>query len=74
MIAEKQNIRFYYSLNEKETLLCDNIDGSILSIEKAGGFVGSLIGVYCESDKKDFFIDVDWFKYNDVSKDWINHG
>ncbi|NLC93616.1 MAG: glycoside hydrolase family 43 protein [Treponema sp.] len=74
VIAEKQNIRFYYSLNEKETLLCDNIDGSILSIEKAGGFVGSLIGVYCESDKKDFFIDVDWFKYNDVSKDWINHG
>ncbi len=73
VMAEKQKLSFYYAINGEYQLLCKNVDASILSVEKAGGFVGSLVGVYCESDVKDFYVDVDWFKYEDNTEEWIDH-
>ena len=75
VVAEKQSIRFEFGVDDKNlTTLADNIDASILSVEKAGGFVGTIIGMFAVSGqdyaKKDFYADFDWFKYEDFSKDW----
>lgn len=75
VVAEKQSIRFEYGNDDKNlTTLAENIDASILSVEKAGGFVGTVIGMFAVSGgdftKKDFYADFDWFKYEDFSKDW----
>lgn len=75
VVAEKQSIRFEYGHDDKNlTTLAENIDASILSVEKAGGFVGTVIGMFAVSGgdftKKDFYADFDWFKYEDFSKDW----
>ena len=76
VVAEHQNLRFEYGLDERNmNVICENVDGSILSTEKAGGFVGSLVGMFAtsggnqEDDK--FFADFDWFRYQNNGKEWI---
>lgn len=63
--ADKQNLSFYYGEHKQSlVLLCDNCDGSILSTEKAGGFVGTVIGIFA-SGKADSenYADFHWFEY-----------
>ena len=56
-------------------MICENVDGSILSTEKAGGFVGSLVGMFATSggnpEDKKFFADFDWFRYQNNGKECI---
>jgi len=55
-----------YSINNTKWIaLKDDIDGRFLSTKTAGGFVGSVFGMYAtssgkESDQKAYF---DWFEY-----------
>ena len=76
VVAEHQNLRFEYGLDERNlNVICENVDGSILSTEKAGGFVGSLVGMFATSggnpEDKKFFADFDWFRYQNNGKEWI---
>ena len=63
--AHKQNLTFYFG-NDKSSLhvLAENCDGSILSTEKAGGFVGTVLGMFAcgKADSKNF-ADFHWFEY-----------
>lgn len=76
VVAEHQNLRFEYGLDERNmNVIYENADASILSTEKAGGFVGSLVGMFAVSggdpNKKQFYADFDWFKYQNNGKEWI---
>ena len=48
VISQGTHYDFYYSLKgEKDwTLLCKDVDASYLSTTTAGGFTGSVIGLY----------------------------
>ncbi|HEY0040209.1 MAG TPA: family 43 glycosylhydrolase, partial [Flavisolibacter sp.] len=57
---------FYFSTDEENWILVkDNVDGKFLSTKKAGGFVGTTVGLYATSlgkpsDNTAYF---DWFQY-----------
>lgn len=77
VVAEKQNLRFEYGPDERcLNVLADKVDGSILSYEKAGGFVGTVIGMFAVSGsdytKKEFYADFDWFRYENTTRDWTS--
>lgn len=76
VVAERQNLRFEYGLDERNmNVIFENADASILSTEKAGGFVGTLVGMFAVSganpESKQFYADFDWFKYQSDGKEWI---
>ncbi|MBL3658941.1 glycoside hydrolase family 43 protein [Fulvivirga sediminis] len=63
---------FAYAEKEGEwTTLKDNVDGKFLSTEVAGGFVGTIIGMYATSsgNETDNTAAFDWFEYqgNDLT-------
>jgi xylan 1,4-beta-xylosidase len=64
--ADKSLSSFLYSIDGKNwILLQDNVDGKFLSTEKAGGFVGSVFGLYATSlgNHSNAKAAFDWFKY-----------
>lgn len=76
VVGERQKLRFEYGRDERNmTLLAENIDSSMLSTEVAGGFVGTLVGMFAVSagdyKEKKFYADFDWFKYENTGKEWI---
>ena len=80
VLGEKQKLSFEYGQDERNMqLFMDNIDSSILSTEKAGGFVGTVMGVFAASEnapkkttaEDSFYVDFDWFKYENIGLDWI---
>lgn len=60
----------YHADNKNWILLKENIDGKFLSTKTAGGFVGSVFGLYATSSgkKSNTKAYYDWFEYkgNDV--------
>ena len=44
------NYSFYYDAGSGWQPLVENDDGSILSTEKAGGFVGTVLGPYAQQE------------------------
>ena len=75
--AEKQKLFFEYGPDERNMhLFVKDIDASILSQEKAGGFVGTVVGVFATSgngsESTDFYADFDWFKYENIGRDWVS--
>lgn len=48
MVSKGTNYDFYYSLKGEEEwiLLCKDVDANYLSTATAGGFTGSMIGMY----------------------------
>ena len=76
VIAEHQKLRFEYGPDERSmNVLVDSVDASILSTEAAGGFVGTVIGMFSISGgdykEKRFFTDFDWFKYENTGREWV---
>lgn len=76
VVAERQSLRFEYGWDERNmSVIAENVDGTILSVEKAGGFVGTLVGMFAESvdypSDKSFYADFDWFKYENSSRDYV---
>ena len=64
--AQEQNMIFTYSTNHKDYIvLKDKVDGRILSTDRAGGFVGTCMGMYCSSNGANSgnYADFDWFLY-----------
>ena len=76
VVAEHQKLRFEYGPDERNMyVLTDNIDASILSTDVAGGFVGTVVGMFATAggdylDRK-FFADFDWFRYENSGREWI---
>lgn len=69
--AECQKFDFYFSEDfETWIALAEQVDGSILSPEKAGGYTGTMIGMYVTSGGKESnnFADFPWFVIKNVSK------
>lgn len=65
--AEGQDHSFLYGKTvQAELLLAEKVDGRILSTDKAGGFVGTYIGMYASSQKKPSMNNAgfDWFRYS----------
>ncbi len=63
--ADKQNLSFYYGSGQYNlSVLCAGCDGSILSTEKAGGFVGTVLGMFASGKKESTNVaDFQWFEY-----------
>lgn len=66
-----QSYSFYYATKAWEWLeLARDQDGTILSTDKAGGFVGAYLGMYCSSNgrQSDNYADFDWFEYHGINE------
>lgn len=64
--AEGQNLSFGFAASgEKPAILATGVDGTILSTEKAGGFVGTVLGVFASGNGKASAnrAEVDWVEY-----------
>ena len=69
--AHYQNLSFYCASRAEEwRMLMENVDGRLLSKEIAGGFTGTVIGLYATSNggKTENFSDFDWFEYQGVEE------
>jgi xylan 1,4-beta-xylosidase len=69
--AREQAYSFYYSLDGAEWLtLFTDADGTILSTDVAGGFVGAYMGLYATShgQSNSNAADFDWFEYLPVTE------
>ncbi|MFA9557853.1 glycoside hydrolase family 43 protein [Evansella sp. AB-rgal1] len=65
-----QSYSFYYAEKpEQWEIVKENVDGTILSSDVAGGFVGTYIGMYTSSSGKESsnFVDFDYFEYVGLS-------
>ena len=61
---------FYYSLNDKDWLLLkENVDATFLSTKTAGGFVGTIYGIYTTSsgEKSTNKAMYHWFKNKNIN-------
>lgn len=66
VIQRGQDLKFLYGTDENcNEQLADHVDASILSTEKAGGFVGTCLGMYATSNGKasTAYADFAWFEY-----------
>ncbi|WP_112179988.1 MULTISPECIES: glycoside hydrolase family 43 protein [Paraliobacillus] len=64
--AYGQAYSFYYgTIVDEWRALATDLDGTILSTDKAGGFVGAYIGLYASSNgnTSSNYADFDWFEY-----------
>ncbi len=67
--ARGQAYHFYYAEKAWDwKTLCLGADGTILSTDKAGGFIGAYLGLYCSANGKvcNNYADFDWFEYREI--------
>lgn len=72
VMACEQDLSFLYGKDERcNIVFATQVDGSILSPEKAGGFVGTCIGMYASSNEKESkaYAEFDWFEYHSIKID-----
>lgn len=65
--ADGQNLTLSYLLEDNEKLLLSGIDARFLSTDRAGGFVGNTIGIYCSSNGQESHTvcDFDYLLYKE---------
>ena len=75
VVANKQKLQFVFGADKSNLqVLASDIDATILSVEKAGGFVGTIIGMYAQSENgNESYADFDWFEYKNLTKEWIDN-
>lgn len=64
--AHNQDLSFYFAKESENWLqIADNLDIRILSMEIAGGFTGTYVGLYVTGNGNDStsYADFDWFEY-----------
>ncbi|MCS7464337.1 glycoside hydrolase family 43 protein [Paenibacillus doosanensis] len=67
--AVGQAYHFYYGTEaEVWHTLAENADGTILSTDVAGGFIGAYIGLFASSEGQasEAYADFDWFEYREI--------
>ena len=74
--ANMQNLTFSFCINGTRFVQLGNAqDATILSTEKAGGFIGTVVGMFAESPKpqaKTCYADFDEFVYRNTINAWID--
>ena len=71
VVAYEQALNFSYGKDEScSTVLATDIDARLLSTERAGGFVGTCIGMYASSNEKESntYAEFDWFEYHSIGE------
>lgn len=66
--ADYQKFDFYFSEdNENWIALATQTDGTLLSREVAGGYTGTVLGLYASSNGSESrnYADFDWFEYRE---------
>lgn len=67
--CKEMELSFFYG-NDKDSLIClaDSVDGKILSPEYAGGFVGTVAGLFATGNGTDTgnYADVFWAEYREL--------
>lgn len=69
--AKYQELYFFYSEDgEKFSQLAGEVDGTILSKEVAGGYTGTILGLYASSNgnESNNYADFDWFEYKEIKE------
>jgi alpha-N-arabinofuranosidase len=63
--AREQSHSFYITSGGKKLTVAEDIDGSFLGSESAGGFVGTYIALFASGNGRDTGREAkfDWFKY-----------
>jgi len=64
--ASGSEYSFFYSVIEDEwKAIAKGVEGKYLSTDVAGGFVGTILGMYASSNKNpsENYADFDWFEY-----------
>lgn len=67
--AEEQDLKFTFSYDGKSYhIVKAGVDGRMLSTDVAGGFVGTVLGLYCSSNNEevDNYADFDWISYKNL--------
>jgi len=77
IVAERQLLKFEYGPDERNMNLFDEkFDSSILAPNRVGGYSGIMIGMFAvaggDFSKKEFYADFDWFKYENITRDWVS--
>ena len=74
--ANMQNLVFSFSVNGARFMQLGGAqDATILSTEKAGGFIGTVVGMFAESSSpqaKTCYADFDEFVYRNTTNAWID--
>lgn len=68
IVAEYQEFDFYISNDEKTwEVLAEHVDGTLLSREVAGGYTGTVLGLYASSNGRESknAADFGWFSYQE---------
>ncbi len=68
-IGQSYTFSYATTYNEWE-ILAENIDGTILSTDVAGGFIGAYLGLYASAngEKSKNYADFDWFEYHGINE------
>jgi alpha-N-arabinofuranosidase len=69
--ANMQKLQFAYSYDGKSYhIVKADVDGSILSTDVAGGFVGTTMGLYSSANgmKSTNYVDFDWIEYRNIGE------
>lgn len=64
--ARYQTYGFFYALKPEEWQpLLEQTDGRLLSVERGGGYTGTMIGIFASANgrQSQAFADFDWFEY-----------
>lgn len=70
VVARGQDYSFYFGPDDDDLEpLFEKADGRILSTDRAGGFVGTYLGMFATSNHKPSrnYADFDWFHYEDIT-------
>lgn len=69
-ITQKENkFTFSYKIDNQQWIEAHtNLDGSIFSVEKVGGFMGTFVGIFAgtDSSKNNNYALFDWFDYKEI--------
>ena len=77
IVAEKQVLKFEYGHDERNmNLFKDNVDSTFLSPDKCNGCSGIMVGMFAvaggDFNQKQFYADYDWFKYENITREFIS--
>ena len=77
IVAEKQMLKIEYGHDERNmNLFIDKVDSTFLSPDKCNGCSGIMVGMFAvaggDFNQKNFYADFDWFKYENITREWVS--
>lgn len=77
IVAEKQLLKFEFGADERSmSIFASDVDSSFLSPDKSGGHSGVTVGMFAiaggDFKLKQFCTDFDWFKYENITREFTS--